>query len=132
MSIKSVFVAMAFALLAAGVAADAGAQRRREGPCAADARKFCGDVRPGQGAIAKCMRAHQADLSPACQDEVKARAAQAERVRNECKGDAERLCKGVTPGGGRILSCLKSKQADLSPACAEDLKSRGDRRRRPQ
>jgi len=129
MSIRVAFVTMVFTLFAAGFAAQAGAQQRREGPCAADAKKFCGDVQPGQGRIAQCMKAHQAELSPACQAEIKARAAQAERVRNECKGDVEKFCKGVAPGGGRILSCLKSKQAELSPACAEDLKGRGDRRR---
>ena len=63
MSIRNVFVTMAFALFAAGIGADAGAQQRREGPCAADAKKFCGDVKPGQGAIAKCMKAHEAELS---------------------------------------------------------------------
>jgi Cysteine rich repeat len=132
MSIRIAFVTMAFALLAAGLAAEAGAQQRREGPCTADAKKFCGNVQPGQGAIAKCMREHQAELSPACQSEMKARAAKARQVRNECKADAEKLCKGIAPGGGRIVSCLRSKQAELSPACAEDLKGRGDRRRRPQ
>src|SRR5712671_5757845 len=64
MSIRNAFVTMAFALFAAGLAADAGAQQRREGPCAADVKKFCGDVKPGQGAIAKCMKAHETELSP--------------------------------------------------------------------
>src|SRR3989442_10105426 len=52
----------ALPIFAASVAAGAGAQQRREGPCAADVKKFCGDVKPGQGAIAKCMKAHEAEL----------------------------------------------------------------------
>ena len=128
MSIRNAFVTMAFALFAAGLAADAGAQQRREGPCAADVKKFCGDVKPGQGAIAKCMKAHETELSPACRESSKARAEKAERVREECKADAEKFCKGIAPGGGRILSCLKSRQPELQPACAAEFKRAGNRR----
>jgi hypothetical protein len=128
MSMRNAFVTMAFALFAAGLAADAGAQQRRERPCAADVKKFCGDVKPGQGAIAKCMKAHEAELSPACRESSKARAEKAERVREECKADAEKFCKGIAPGGGRILSCLESRQPELQPACAAEFKGVGNRR----
>ena len=127
MSIRNAIVIMAFALFAAGLAADAGAQQRRDGPCAADVKKFCGDVKPGQGAIAKCMKAHEAELSHACRESSKARAEKAERVREECKADAEKFCKGIAPGGGRILSCLKGRQPDLQPACAAEFKRAGNR-----
>jgi len=36
-----------------------------------------------------------------------------------CKEDAERLCKGVEPGEGRILQCLKQHEAELSAACKQ-------------
>jgi len=128
MSIRNAFVTMALALFAAGVAAQAGAQQRREGPCAADAKKFCGDVQPGQGGIAKCMKAHDAELSPACRERMKARAEKAEKVREECKPDVEKFCKGIAPGGGRIRSCLRARQAELDPACAADIKRAGNRK----
>ena len=128
MSIRNTLVSLVFVLFTAAVAADAGAQQRREGPCAADVKKFCGDVKPGQGAIAKCMKAHEAELSPACRERSKARAEKAERVREECKADAEKFCKGIAPGGGRILSCLKSRQPELQPACAAEFKRAGNRR----
>jgi len=128
MSIRNAIVTMIFALFAAGVATEAGAQQRSEGPCAADVKKFCGDVKPGQGAIAKCMKAHETELSPACRESSKARAEKAERVREECKADAEKFCKGIAPGGGRILSCLKSRQPELQPACAAEFKPAGNRR----
>ena len=128
MSIRNTLVSLVFVLFTAAVAADAGAQQRSEGPCAPDVRKFCGDVKPGQGAIAKCMKAHAAELSPACREGMKARAEKAERVREECKADAEKFCKGIAPGGGRILSCLKSRQPELQPACAAEFKRAGNRR----
>jgi hypothetical protein len=128
MSIRNAVVTMTIALFAAGVVAEAGAQQRREGPCAADVKKFCGDVQPGQGAIAKCMKAHDAELSPACQEGMKARAEKAESVREDCKRDVEKFCKGIAPGGGRILACLSARQAELNPACAADIKRAGNRR----
>ena len=128
MSIRNAVATLAIALFAASVAAGAGAQQRREGPCAADVKKFCGDVKPGQGAIAKCMKAHEAELSPTCQEGMRARAEKAERVREDCKPDVEKFYKGIAPGGGRIRSCLRARQAELNPACAADFKRAGNRR----
>lgn len=129
MSIRNVFVASAFALLAAGVAANAGAQGRKgEGPCAEDAKKFCGDVKPGRGRVAKCMKSHEAELSPACQAEMKKAEERIEQVREECKADAQKFCKGIRPGGGRILACLKSHQSELAPACAAEFNKAGKKK----
>ena len=36
--------------------------------CQADAKKFCGDVRPGGGRVYKCLTDHNAELTPACRD----------------------------------------------------------------
>ena len=35
--------------------------------CRADEAKFCKDVRPGGGRIIRCLKQHEAELSPACQ-----------------------------------------------------------------
>lgn len=34
-----------------------------------------------------------------------------------CQADAERLCRGVTPGEGRIVQCLKEHREELSREC---------------
>jgi hypothetical protein len=34
-----------------------------------------------------------------------------------CRADYQRLCRGVFPGGGRILQCLRDKSAQVSDAC---------------
>jgi hypothetical protein len=34
-----------------------------------------------------------------------------------CIADRDRLCHGVTPGGGRIVRCLAARAEALSPGC---------------
>ena len=41
--------------------------------------------------------------------------------RNACMGDYEKYCKGVTPGGGRIIACLAKENDRLTPACKKVL-----------
>jgi hypothetical protein len=38
-----------------------------------------------------------------------------------CRGDYDRLCGSVTPGGGRVLACLQSNVSRLSAACAQAM-----------
>ena len=38
-----------------------------------------------------------------------------------CRGDYDRLCGGVPPGGGRILACLQNHASQLSAACGQAM-----------
>jgi hypothetical protein len=40
-----------------------------------------------------------------------------------CKADAERICPGVVPGGGKIVACLKQHKDEVSVGCAKALKA---------
>jgi len=42
-------------------------------------------------------------------------------MRSACGADIRTLCAGVAPGGGRIMQCISSRAADLSPTCREVL-----------
>ena len=55
--------------------ADASAQKRHEAmdACAADARKFCADTKPGGGAIMECLLDHQQEMSEGCYQFLKAK-----------------------------------------------------------
>jgi hypothetical protein len=42
-------------------------------------------------------------------------------LRSACGGDVRALCAGVPAGGGRIIECLATQSASLSPACSDVL-----------
>ena len=42
-------------------------------------------------------------------------------LRSACGADVRALCAGVPAGGGRIVQCLATQAASLSPACADVL-----------
>jgi Cysteine rich repeat len=42
-------------------------------------------------------------------------------LRSACGADVRSLCGGVAPGGGRIVQCLATQAASISPACKQVL-----------
>jgi hypothetical protein len=86
-------------------------------PCREDAARLCKDVKPGGGAVAKCLKEHSGELSPACKDNIAKAKEKIKEVKEACEGDAKKLCKDEKPGGGRILRCLKQHEGELSAEC---------------
>ena len=81
-----------------------------------------------------CLLDHQQDISDACYDKLKQRLSKQSAgnpdgapARKACKQDAEEFCKGIQPGGGRIVNCLKDHQKELSDACYDQLSKRARR-----
>lgn len=94
-------------------------------PCAEDAAKLCKGVQQGEGRIARCMKEHENELSPACKQNIAKAKERVKEAAEACKGDAEKVCKDVKPGGGRIAHCLKQNEDSLSPACKEEVQGKG-------
>lgn len=112
-----------FCLSLASVASAAQAGGR---PCADDAAKLCKGVQQGEGRIANCLKEHKNELSPACKENIAKAREEIKEAKEACDEDIQKLCKGVQPGGGRIVKCLKQHEGDLSPACKEHIaKPRG-------
>jgi len=44
-------------------------------------------------------------------------------VRAACQADFEKNCPGIRPGGGRLLACMREKQAAFSDGCKDALKA---------
>src|SRR5947209_7102593 len=54
---------------------------------------------------------------------ITAEAQEMEELKTYCMSDIKRLCKGIEPGGGRILQCLKANKKGMSVGCAQALQS---------
>ncbi|HXZ55272.1 MAG TPA: cysteine rich repeat-containing protein [Burkholderiales bacterium] len=133
MSTSKLWLTTVFALTAAELAAHAGAQGNlekldrayRQGPCAEDLKNFCARVTPGEGRVADCLAEHFREIRPACRGAITAARNRFDGLVEACRGDAEKLCQGIPYREGRVLSCLKNRQADLGPACAKAFKNVG-------
>jgi hypothetical protein len=95
-----------------------------QGPCAGDLEKFCKDVQPGGGQIAKCLKEHEKDLSPACKQHIVQVKKRVHEFREVCEDDVLRLCADVKPGGGRIIKCLIEHEGELSSECKAKMGAR--------
>lgn len=92
-----------------------------QGPCTADIQKFCPNVKPGLGAIAKCLQEHKTQLSPTCRAEGEKLKEKIEEVKHACAADADKFCKGAPSGPGAKYLCLKQHVPELSPACKKEF-----------
>jgi Cysteine rich repeat len=133
MSIRNALMSTAFALTAAGIAIHAHGQSNlekldkayREGPCSTDLKTYCARVVPGEARVADCLATHFREIQPACRGAITAARNKFDAMAGACKGDAEKLCKGVPYREGRVLSCLKNRESSLSAACAAEFKRIG-------
>ncbi|MBS0533511.1 MAG: hypothetical protein JSR72_05605 [Proteobacteria bacterium] len=115
--------------------------------CRSDFMSNCSGVQPGGAAALQCLQKNAARLSPSCQAAVGATmpkqaavpaaaaapaavaveappaptAQQMAAVKNTCRADFARNCKGVPPGGPEALACLQRNGAKLSPNCKTSL-----------
>jgi hypothetical protein len=102
--------------------------------CEDDARKFCAGVQAGGGRIARCLRQHESDLSPACREEGQRMAEERQQqgallrdVQQSCRADAQKFCADVKPGEGRVARCLRAHKSQLSRECTEAAQQAKDR-----
>ena len=122
MSIRNALLAIVYATLVVGFPYASAQQKGKSAKgedrvCAEDAKKFCSKVRPGGGRVYQCMTSHENELAPACRERLAAAKARYDEFENACKSDAEKYCKAIRPGAGRVLSCLKGRESDLTAEC---------------
>lgn len=115
--------------------------------CRSDFQANCSGVSPGGAAALQCLQEHAANLSQACNASVGAVGASghaataappaaspappaltpssrggAGMVREACRADYRRLCRGVRPGGGQAVACLEDNARSLSSGCRQALR----------
>jgi hypothetical protein len=88
--------------------------------CASDIQKFCKDVKPGRGGIAKCLRKHREKLSGECKMQAGKIKVAMQGIAEACAADYEKFCAGIKPGRGAVVKCMEKHQNDLSDKCKEE------------
>ena len=129
MSIRNVVLGAALALTASGAAAQGNLDKLdkayRSGPCSNDLKSFCARVVPGELRVADCLATYFRQLQPNCRSAITAARNRFDALVEACRGDAEKLCKGVPYREGRVLTCLKNRESSLGAACAAEFKRVG-------
>jgi hypothetical protein len=98
--------------------------RAEEQPCVGDVKKLCATTPPGGGEMIRCLESHEAELSPGCRRRLATLKRDTGRLAVACRNDIGKVCKGVSPGGGRLATCLREHESDLSVECKESLRRR--------
>jgi hypothetical protein len=96
----------------------------RKGACKADVAKFCKDIKPGGGRIWACLKSNEDALSQPCKEQMGKVREKGKEFHQACKADVKKFCKGIPHGKGRIWSCLKSHESELSPACQAQVQKK--------
>jgi hypothetical protein len=97
------------------------AQRRLAiGDCAADLRKLCPDIPPGNDRLRACMREHLHDVSFPCLETL-GKFAEVDESRSDCSAHLQQQCASVERGGEQFAACLRSAVASLSDTCKDAL-----------
>jgi hypothetical protein len=117
-NLSTLMSVVAGATLLLSTVSPAVAQKAKQA-CAPDIHKFCGDVQPGEGHVAECLRAHEPQLSPACKGAMAMVAGQVKEVVQACEDDVHRFCAGAPPGTTK--ACLKANFRNLSFECKKEL-----------
>lgn len=86
--------------------------------CGADYQQLCAGVGSDERVLLSCVSRQYTIVRPRCQGYILIRYAA-----ESCAGDLQHYCHGVTPGGGRAVSCLMGNRDRLAPACIQALET---------
>ena len=102
--------------------------------CGKDLERHCKTVQLGNGRIQGCLKKNDAKLSASCKatypevfTELARRIDAQERAVKVCRGDYERLCKGVVRNRGYTLECLLKAEKRVSKKCNQIITDAGFR-----
>jgi len=129
MAIRKALLSTVLALTAGAAFAQSNLEKLdkayREGPCSNDLKSYCARVVPGDARVADCLATYFRQLQPSCRSAITAARNRFDALVEACKGDAEKLCKGVPYREGRVLTCLKNRESSLGAACAAEFRRVG-------
>ena len=90
--------------------------------CSPDVWQYCRGVVPGGDRVRVCLYSRWDQLSTTCRDAWARISEKAQELVDHCSQDAQQVCPGVQPGGGRLFLCLKLNEGKVSSRCRSALR----------
>ncbi len=103
-----------------------------KGECKEDAKKFCENVKKGEGRVFQCLVNHFEELTPNCKKKIENAKDKWQNLKNNCGSDLEKFCPNVQPGKGKIRACLAKNKDQLSESCKTYLKEKKDKKKKDE
>jgi len=116
------FLAMFVFLFTSAALAD-----HHEGPCKKDRETYCAAVKGDHGAVMKCMKEHEAQLSAECKAHHATMKEHMKEIHAACQGDADTLCAGKKRH--ELKACLRDNKDKLSAECKAEWKEMKEARK---
>jgi hypothetical protein len=98
-----------------------------------DAKKLCQGIKPGEGRIRACLKEKESQLSGACKERIAKAREHRGQMRQACKDDFQKYCKGVKKEGAEGhagMKCLMANKDKLSASCREQMEKMKGRRQK--
>ncbi len=113
--------AMLAAVLLGGLATSAVAQDKAGGGLGQVCKTEMASLCPSDGKTGPfvCLLQNQSKLGAECATYVKTAEERRAKFRATCESDRAKFCKDIDARGGKMMQCLRDKQAELSKPCAE-------------
>ena len=106
LKVFAICAALSFPLVSSAMA------QSRVGACAADIKKVCADIEPGNLRIAACLKERLTDLSDVC----KARFAEVAAAGKTCRADVEKQC-GTESRRIKKVACISTALGNFGDDC---------------
>ena len=100
--------------------------------CDEDIKQHCDGLGDNTDKVFMCLAAYEEHLGSKCKQgileaalSIKMGAAALDYSISACEADADKHCLDVQPGEGRLVSCIKANESNVSKECISALKETG-------
>jgi hypothetical protein len=100
--------------------------------CDEDIKQHCDGLGDNANKVFMCLAAYEDQLSSECKEgileaalSIKMGAMALDYSISACEADADTHCLDVQPGDGRLVSCIRAHESEVSAECITALKETG-------
>lgn len=100
--------------------------------CKEDAKKFCSEIKKGEGRVFRCLVNNYDQLSDQCKKKIDKKKQNWTAFKEKCGADLDKFCPNVEPGKGRIRACLAKNKDQISEQCKTFIKEKKGKKQKDE